>query len=256
MNKKLLTAGASVAIAAIVGYTAMSNATRATPEDSVAVSTPMLDGVQVADASATKAEDAAPKTEEKAAEKPHPTQPYAGTTTESGGFTGDVVEGGADAKVTIIEYASLTCPHCATFHDEIYGALKPDYIESGKVRFIFRDFPLDNFAMAASMIARCGGESRYTKFVHLFMEKQKEWTRSDNVIDELKRLALLGGMNSAKVDACVADEALGQSILDRAREGQDFFNVSSTPTILINGEKFRAVSYEAVKEKIDSLLEE
>ncbi len=244
MSKKLLTGGAIVAVCAVIGYTAFGFATKSDAPEITAASS--VAGVQVADASGTVVPLA----------DSDPAQPYAGTTTESGGFTGDVVEGGEDAAITVIEYASLTCPHCASFHSQIYNPIKPDYIDNGKIRFIYRDFPLDNFALAASVISRCGGEKRYVGMIDLLMEKQSQWRSADNVLDELKRLARLGGLGSAQIDACMSDQALGQSIVDRARQGQDFFDVSSTPTILINGEKFRATTEAALREKLDSMLAE
>lgn len=244
MNKKLLTGGAIIAACAVIGYTAMGFATRS--DETEIGSSPAPAGVQVADASG-EAVDLA---------NHDPTLPFAGTVTESGGFTGDVVEGGDDSPITVIEYASLTCPHCATFHKTIYNPMKPDYIDTGKIRFIYRDFPLDNFALAASVIARCGGESKYVGFIDLFMENQDKWRSADNVVDELKRLARLGGLGSEQIDECMADQALGQSIVDRARQGQDKFEVRSTPTLLINGEKFDGpLNLNGLTETLDSMLE-
>jgi len=149
--------------------------------------------------------------------------------------------------------------HSPWLRDQIRGTAnqrKPDYIDNGKIRFIYRDFPLDNFALAASVIARCGGEKRFVGMVDLLMEKQSQWRGAENVLDELKRLARLGGLGSDQIDACMSDQELGQSIVDRARQGQDVFDVSSTPTVLINGEKFRATTLAAMREKLDSMLEE
>jgi len=245
MNKKLLSGGALVAVCAILGYAAIGFATKSDPADTAASSAPA--GVQVADASgaAVSVADSDPR------------EPYAGTITESGGFTGDAIEGGVDAKVTIIEYASLTCPHCASFHKTIYNPMKPDYIDTEKVRFIYRDFPLDNFALAASVIARCGGEKKFPGMIDLFMEKQDQWRNAENAVDELKRLARLGGLGSEQIDNCMSDKELGQSIVDRARQGQDQFEVRSTPTIIINGEKFDGpMNLSGLTARIDSLLEE
>ena len=248
MNKKLLTGGALVAACAIIGYAAIGFATKSDPAETAASSTSSAPaGVQVADASgeAVSIADSDPR------------EPFAGTTTDSGGFTGDTVEGGADAKVTVIEYASLTCPHCASFHKTIYNPMKPDYIDNDKIRFIYRDFPLDNFALAASVIARCGGEKKFPAMVDLFMEKQEQWRGADNAVDELKRLARLGGLGSEQIDKCMADKELGQSIVDRARQGQDVFEVRATPTIIINGEKFDGpVNLAGLTARIDSLLDE
>ncbi len=243
MSKKLLTGGAIVAVCAVVGYTALGFATKS--DDSVRSASSSPSGVQVADASGS----VVPLSEA------DPLEPYVGTTTESGGFTGDVVEGSPDAKVTVIEYASLTCPHCAAFHKSIYNPMKPDYIDNGKIRFIYRDFPLDNFALAASVIARCGGEKRFVGLIDLFLDRQSEWRGADNVLDELKRLARLGGLGSEQIDTCMSDKELGQSVIDRARQGQEIFDVNSTPTVLINGEKFRATSLGALRTKLDSMLE-
>jgi protein-disulfide isomerase len=246
MNKSLITGGAVVAVCAVVGYTALGFATRG---DDIAEQQPKpaAVGVQVADASGD-AEILA---------NADPSKPFAGSITESGGFTGDVVEGAAESPVTIIEYASLTCPHCATFHKTIYNEMKEDYIDSEKVTFIFRDFPLDNIALAASVIARCGGEKRYPGLVDLFLERQNDWRTAQNPLDELKRLARLGGLGSEQIDACMSDQTLGQSIIDRARIGQDVFQVRATPTILVNGEKFDGdMTLENLTASIDEMLAE
>lgn len=244
MSKSLITGGAIVAVCAILGYTAFSFATKSDSDETQSAST--NGGAQVADASG----NAVPLSEA------DPKEPYAGKLTESGGFTGDVVEGNPDAKVTVIEYASLTCPHCASFHKSIYNPMKPNYIDNGKIRFIYRDFPLDNFALAASVIARCGGEKRFVGLVDLFLDKQSEWRGAENVLDELKRLARLGGLGSDQIDACMSDQELGQSIVDRARQGQEVFEVNSTPTVLINGKKFRATNLAAMRAELDAALAE
>jgi len=241
MNNKLILGGAIVAVCAVIGYFATDYATRS------------ADAAPSTSASATASGDQA---EAVALADADPTEPFAGELTESGGFTGDVVEGSPDAKVTVIEYASLTCPHCASFHKSIYNPMKPDYIDNGKIRFIYRDFPLDNFALAASVIARCGGEKRFVGMVDLLLDKQSQWRGADNVLDELKRLARLGGLGSEQIDACMSDQELGQSIVDRARQGQDVFDVSSTPTVLINGKKFRATNLAAMRAELDAALAE
>lgn len=245
MNKKLLTGGALVAVCAVIGYTALGFATRSDTAEIGATKAPA--GVQVADASGTVVPLA----------DSDPAKVFVGENTESGGYTGDVVEGADESPVTIIEYASLTCPHCASFHKTIYNEMKEEYIDGKKIRFIYRDFPLDNFALAASVIARCGGESKYIPMIDLFFEKQDQWRGAENVLDELKRLARLGGLGSAQIDACMSDQALGQSIVDRARKGQDEFEVRSTPTVLINGEKFDGpMNLNGITARIDSMLGE
>lgn len=241
MNRNLLTGAAIVAAFAVIGYGALSYATKSGDSPSPQ---PAPAGVQVADSSGSVAASNVP-----------PSEPQPGKVTESGGYTGDVVQGGDDSAVTIIEYASLTCPHCATFHETILKPFKPDYIDTGKVRFIYRDFPLDNAALAATVIARCGGESKYVGFIDLFMAQQEKWRSAEQPLEELKRLAKFGGLTGEKVDACLKDTELGQSILDRARVGQEVFKVNSTPTIFINGEKFEGpMNLDGFKAAIDDAL--
>lgn len=244
MNNKLIAGGAIIAVCAVVGYFATGYLTNSGGPEADVKSSASSSASSGATSEAVALADADPE------------QPYVGKLTESGGFTGDVVEGDPDAKVTVIEYASLTCPHCASFHRTIYNPMKPDYIDNGKIRFIYRDFPLDNFALAASVIARCGGEKRFVGMVDLILDKQSEWRGADNVLDELKRLARLGGLGSEQIDACMADQELGQSIVDRARQGQDHFDVSATPTVLINGKKFRATNLAAMRAELDAVLAE
>jgi len=189
------------------------------------------------------------------AEQLAPNGPYAGTITPSGGFTGDVLEGSPDAPVTIIEYASLTCPHCASFHERIYKPLKESHIDTGKVNFIYRDFPLNNPAITASMIARCGGEDRYLAFVDLFLSQQDQWTRAQDWLGALQQMARLGGLSADKINECMSDQQLGQSVIDRHRAGGEVFDVNSTPTIIIDGERYQgALNTEALTAFIDAKL--
>ncbi len=237
MNKGLLIGAAIVAVAAVGGWSAMSMLSQDTD-----VPAAMLDSSATATGETTAAALAPPGA-------------YAGTVTESGGFTGDVLEGDADAPVTIIEYASLTCPHCASFHDRIYKQLKTDYIDTGKVKFIYRDFPLNNPAIAASIIARCGGKDRYTAFIDLFLTQQDRWTRAEDWMGELQNMARIGGLSVDKINACLQDKALGQSVIDRYRAGSETFQISSTPTVLVNGNKYEGeMSVQALSEFIDSKL--
>ncbi len=184
-----------------------------------------------------------------------PTTVYAGTTTESGGFTGDVLEGSPDAPVMIIEYASLTCPHCAAFHNQTYKQLKTNYIDTGKVKFIYRDFPLNDPAMAATLVARCGGEDKYLAFIDVLLTQQAQWTRSEDMRRELLAMAKFGGLSLERVNACLSDQALGQSVVDRTRAASEVFKVNSTPTLIINGINHQGGrDYNSLSKYIDTLL--
>lgn len=152
---------------------------------------------------------------------------------------GDMVIGAANAPVTIIEYASLTCPHCAHFHTETLPKLKAEYVQTGKVKYIFRDFPLDGIALRAAMIAQCAGPERYFTFLDVFFQQQANWTKGNDpeqMIASLKRLARTGGMTEAQIDACLKDQKVQDSVLASRMGGEKQFNVKSTPTLIINGQ--------------------
>ena len=149
----------------------------------------------------------------------------------------DKVLGSADAPVTIIEYASLTCPHCAHFHAETLPKLKSDWIETGKARLVYRDFPLDGAALAAAVVAHCAPPDRYFPVLGLFFERQSEWAVEGEWRERLTQLAGIAGMDRAAVDACLADEARKDAIVQRAEAGQATYAIESTPTFIINGRK-------------------
>jgi protein-disulfide isomerase len=164
--------------------------------------------------------------------------------------------GDPDAPVTIIEYASLTCPHCAQFHNEVLPDLKKRYIETGKVQLIYRDFPLDERALMAAELAHCAGPDRYFGFLDVLFETQSGWARADDGVGALKKLGKLGGMSDEQMDQCLADEQLANGILQTRLDGQNEHQVSSTPTLVINGEVYPGSrSIDALSEVIEPLLD-
>ena len=146
--------------------------------------------------------------------------------------------GDPQAPVTVIEYASLTCPHCAQFHAEVLPELKERYIAPGKVRMIFRDFPLDQRALTASALAHCAGPDRYFSFLDVLFQTQASWAGADDHIAALKRLGKLGGLSEAEMDACLSDDELTDGILRARLEGQNEHQISSTPTLVIDGQTY------------------
>jgi protein-disulfide isomerase len=146
--------------------------------------------------------------------------------------------GDPNAPVTVIEYASLTCPHCAHFHNDVLPDLKERYIETGKVRLVFRDFPLDERALMAAALAHCAGPDRYFGFLDVLFQTQAGWARADDYLGALKKLGKLGGMTDAQMDQCLADQELTDGILQTRIDGQNEHQVSSTPTLVINGEVY------------------
>jgi protein-disulfide isomerase len=168
----------------------------------------------------------------------------------------DIALGPATAPVTIIEYASMTCPHCAAFEENVFPMLKSKYIDSGKVRFVFREFPLDIKAVAASMLARCiagGDPEKYLGTIQLLFKQQDQLVAQTT--DTLKQIGAQSGLNEQAVEACVKDQAL----LDKLSASQNLaFNelkVEVTPTFFVNGEMSKgAMSFEELDEKIRSVL--
>lgn len=152
-------------------------------------------------------------------------------------FPIDQVLGKADAPVTIIEYASTTCGHCATFHKQTLPEIKKNWIETGKAKLIYRDFPTGpaGLSLGASMIAHCAGPDRYFGVLGLIMENQDKWLASKDPLDSLKKTVRLAGLTGADVDSCLQRQDLFDAIQARAKHGNESFKVDSTPSFLING---------------------
>jgi protein-disulfide isomerase len=146
--------------------------------------------------------------------------------------------GNPNAPVTIIEYASLTCPHCAYFQKEVLPKLKERYIATGKVRLIFRDFPLDQRALAAAILAHCAGSERYFGFVDVLFQTQESWARAKDYLAALKNIGKLGGLTEKQMDACFADQDLTNRILQSRLDAQSQHGVNSTPSFVIGGKTY------------------
>ncbi len=160
-----------------------------------------------------------------------------------------------DAPVTIIEYASMSCPHCAKFHEQTLPMLQEKYIDTGKVRLVFREFPLERTAYWASIMARCAGEKRYFAFVDVFFKKQQSWYSAEDPFQALLKIARLGGLSASAVKACSEDQALGDGILQTRLEGEQQHDVTSTPSFVIDGKTYRgALTLEEIEKIIIPLL--
>jgi protein-disulfide isomerase len=153
------------------------------------------------------------------------------------GPLGDVAQGPPGAKVTIIEYASLTCSHCAAFHKDTYPVLKQRYIDTGQVRFILREFPLDPLATAGFMLARCDGEAKYYPITDLLFSQQKTWAFSDKPVDALQGMMRQAGFSQEKFESCLRDQKLYDAVNAVKNRASEKFNVTSTPTFFINGQR-------------------
>ena len=163
--------------------------------------------------------------------------------------------GSASAPITIVEYASHTCPHCATFHSKILPKLKADYIDPGKVRLVYRDFPLDRIALSASKLAHCGGQDKFFGFIEVLFASQNQWIKSTNPVEALRRIGRLGGLTAAAVDICLKDEALTERILQSRLHAESSFRINSTPTLIIGDLKYPGVlEFEDLRKVLNSLL--
>lgn len=148
----------------------------------------------------------------------------------------DIIMGDADAPVEIIEYASMTCPHCASFHATTFKQVKEEYIDTGKAKFIMREFPFDPLAAAVFMLARCS-EDNYFAVVDLFFETQRQWAVREGALQEIRALAKQAGFTDESFEKCLTDQKLLDGINAVKDHGYQEMGVRATPTIFIDGEK-------------------
>ena len=161
--------------------------------------------------------------------------------------------GAPDAKVTLVEYFSLTCPHCARFHAETYPKLKEKYIDTGKVRMEFRDFPLDQWALRAAALARCVPDKHYAAMIDVLLKQQASWARAADPLEALLRIGQLAGLNRDAARACMTNGKLLDGIIASRLEGSEKHEVESTPSFLLQGEKVRAYTFEDFEELLAGL---
>lgn len=170
----------------------------------------------------------------------------------------EMVQGAEDAPVTLIEYASYTCPHCANFHAGAYKELKKDYIDTGKVKFVFREVYFDGPGLWASMVARCAGPEKFFGISDLLFKGQSTWVRAGspaNVADELRKIGRLAGIDNTDLEACLKDGTKAKTLVTWYQENATRDNVSSTPTFLLNGAKMKNQPYADIKAAIEAELE-
>jgi protein-disulfide isomerase len=166
---------------------------------------------------------------------------------------GDMSMGPDNAKVTVVEYASASCPHCANFYKTTFPDLKKDYIDTGKIRFIFREFPHNQPALAAFMVARCAPKEKYFPLIDMFFQQQDTWLAAP--LEGLQKIAQLAGFTKESFDACLKNEAVAKGILAVRDQADKDFGVDSIPTFFINGELLKGeTTIDEFRKKIDPLL--
>ncbi len=167
----------------------------------------------------------------------------------------DLVLGEANAPVTVIEYFSMTCGHCATFHSTTFKHLKEKYIDTGKMRFILREFPLDPLAAGGAMLARCAPNGNNYAMLDLLLEKQREWAYTDNPVAALSKLTKQVGFTQESFNACLTNQKLLDDITAVRERGTKEFGINSTPTFFVNGEKHvGALSSQEFDKVVEPLL--
>lgn len=170
-------------------------------------------------------------------------------------YPDDMYLGKADAKVTIIEYASLSCPHCAKFNAEVLPRLKSEYIDKGLVRWVYRDYPLNNPAYLAAVLAHCGSPLRYFGLIDTLFRSQDYWAAQPQPLVALKQIGVNEGIDEKSYDACLADKNLKDKIISRLQEASTKFKIEATPSFLIQGELHSGeMPFDDFKKLIDDAL--
>lgn len=167
----------------------------------------------------------------------------------------DMSLGDPDAPVKIVEYMSMTCPHCANFHNDTFKQIVADYVDTGKVQFIVREFPFDPRATAAAMLARCAPDDKFFPMVDVLMQQQANWARAQDAASALFDISKLAGFTQESFEACLTNQKLVDDVNAVRKKAAEEFGVNSTPTFLINGKRYPGnMSVETMSALIDSLL--
>ena len=166
--------------------------------------------------------------------------------------------GNPDAKVTVIEYASFTCPHCRAFHEDVFGKLKTDYIDTGKINFVYREVYFDRFGLWAGMLARCGGKDKYFPMSDIIYSTQSDWLGDGDpatIAANLKKIGATVGIEPATVEACLNDQAMAEALVAEFQKNATADNVQGTPTFIINGESHSGeMPYEDFKALLETAM--
>lgn len=271
-------ASSTIALTAALGWMALAaplsaqEATEAETETTVEETAVEAEaGTEEADAAAEAEAEAETEMEAEAESAETEIEAEAGAEAETGTATAsdedatpsedgivEMVQGAEDAPVTVMEYASYTCPHCANWHETSYPQLK-DYIDEGKVRFVYREVYFDRPGLWASMIARCGGEQKFFGISDMLYEQQRDWAAGGDpaaIAAKLREIGLKAGLEEAQLEACLTDGDKAQELVSWFEENAKADDITSTPTFLINGEKHSNMAWADMAEIIDGLIEE
>ncbi|MEP3330980.1 DsbA family protein [Sedimentitalea sp.] len=169
----------------------------------------------------------------------------------------EMVQGAEDAPITMIEYASFTCPHCAAFHQGTYQEIKKNYIDTGKVKLIYREVYFDKYGLWASMVARCGGPEKFFGISDLIYKGQSDWSKlgsAPEIVNEFRKIGRLAGIGEEELDVCLQDGENAQTLVAWYQENAEEDEVTGTPSFVINGEKVANQSYAEFAKLFDAEL--
>lgn len=169
-------------------------------------------------------------------------------------YKDDYYLGNPDAKIVVIEYASLTCPHCANFHTTIFPSLKKDFIDTGKILYVYRDFPLDQYAYQAALIAQCAPRERYFGIIEQLYSNQKAWITAENPATALEGFAKTVGLTAEQLQQCYNNQTLIDRVIRLYKEAVNSYQIQSTPSIIVNGQLQKNIrGYEDLQKHLNSL---
>lgn len=180
------------------------------------------------------------------------------TTSSAASLVPDMIMGKLDAPVTVVEYASFTCPHCANFHATVWDEFKKNYIDSGKVKFVYREVYFDKYGLWGAMVARCGGPEKYFGISDILYNTQRDWLAPGDdagIADNLRKIGLSAGMTADQVNACMNDQAQAKAMVANYQTNATNDKVEGTPTFIINGESHGGeMSYDEFAALLDAKL--
>ncbi len=170
----------------------------------------------------------------------------------------EMVLGNPDATVTLTEYASFTCPHCAKFHTDVMPSLKSDYIDTGKIKFVYREVYFDRLGLWGGMLARCGGPEKYFGIVDMIYKRQSEWTQGAGgaeIAENLYKIGRIAGLKNEDMVACMQNQDMAKAMVADFQKNAEADGINSTPTLMINGVTHGNQSYSALKKLLNAQLE-
>lgn len=162
------------------------------------------------------------------------------------GYAGDIIYGNPDAEIEIIEYASMTCPHCASFASTIFPQVDEAYIQTGKAKFIFRNLVTNSLDLAATVAARCGGEETSGPLTKALFSRQSEWLRSQDPLAEIASIVRKAGISRTKLDQCLKDRPLHEALVKVGQDGTKLYDITGTPTVIVDGAKLKNYAFDTI----------